>query len=144
MAFVDPASITPTLDQVASHIRTRTLDDNGVQVGTFNADTQPTGDEAGIHVARAARYVALQMGTPLTQWTGSLSDSAKDVVSIYAALAIEQSFYGSGSNPDTTGVDQLGRMFREQLAALIQTAQNNQPGVDRWTTIVQVGPDQVV
>lgn len=136
--MVDPADITPSVEAVAEHIRSRTRDRHGNEVGTFNETTRPTGQDAAEHAARAARYIALQVGTPATDWTGDLLQVATDVAALYAALAIETSYYADGAAADAAGVEQLGRMAREQRDALLQTARDNQVGGRPFHSIRQV------
>ncbi|MGE4424994.1 MAG: hypothetical protein AB7G37_00915 [Solirubrobacteraceae bacterium] len=131
---IDPTTITPTLEQVASHIRNRTLDRGGTARGTFTATTIPTDVEATGHAARAARHVALELGRPYSTWDGNLADVATDVAALYAALQIETSYYGDGAGGESNA-DQLGRMYREQLAALQNTARDNQVGGRRMHSI---------
>lgn len=142
MPLLSPASITPSADAVASHVRSRTRDVNGVEAGTFNADTRPTGTEVDAIAARAARYVSLSVGTTGTEWAGDLTAAATDVAALYAALDVEQSYYADGTGGEEGAVDQLGRMVREQMAALVATARDNQPGGWRIRSIKQtVDPD---
>lgn len=135
--MIDPASITPSVAEVASHIRSRTRDRHGREIGTFNADTRPTASDAGGHAQRAARHIAMQLGSPATEWAGDLLQTATDVAALYAALSIETSYYADGSAPDDSGTEQLGRMAREQRDALLATATNNQVGGRRTHSIRQ-------
>ncbi|MCK9250352.1 MAG: hypothetical protein M0P31_15435 [Solirubrobacteraceae bacterium] len=132
---VDPDSIRPTVAQVARRIRTRTRDADGVEQGTFTSSTRPTAVEAEDEIASASRLVALQLGRPYSTWDGDLLETAREVVAARAALEIERSFYGDGSSPDDTPLDQLGRRYAEDLAALQQTARDNQVGGRRMHSI---------
>lgn len=132
------AEITPTVGEVAAHILFRTRDDRGTQLGTFTADTEPTDAQAQIHIADAAEFVALKLGTVHTTWTGDLAAQARRVVARFAVLYIESSLQ-DGNEPDDTSIDQLGRVARERLAALLDTARDNQPGARPFTTLAYVG-----
>lgn len=137
MATPTVAQITPTLGEVARHIMYRTFDGSGNR-GTFNADTTPTDVEATAHILDAAEYVALKLGTVHTTWDGDLLAAAKRVVARFAALYIESSL-PDGDQPDETFLDQLGRIARERLQALLDTASDNQLGARPYTTIQMVG-----
>ncbi|MFT4034508.1 MAG: hypothetical protein QM679_02920 [Patulibacter sp.] len=135
--MLDPATITPSVAEVAALIVSRTRSTLGGLEGTFTADTVPTDVEAAQHAARAARYVALRLGTVRTT-AGDLGTAAKDCAAVYAALTIEQSYYADGSDPSQGGADQLGRIAREQLDALVSTARDNQPGGRRIHSLRQI------
>ncbi|WP_210492299.1 hypothetical protein [Patulibacter sp. SYSU D01012] len=119
---VDPLTITPTVVQVAALIRNRTINRLGKEVGTFDATTRPTLAEAEPLIARAARYVSISIGERFDDWPPALVETAKDAAASFAALYIEQGFYADGSNGDHTPADQLGRIAREQLGALLRDA----------------------
>lgn len=137
MTAIAPTDILPTPEDIAACIHARTRDASGNEVGTFTPDTRPTGAQVQGIALRAARYVSLKLGDPTTEWTGDLKAAATDVAALYAALLIENSYFSDGSAPDEAGVDQLGRMVREQLAALVETAKDNQPGSTRAYSIQQ-------
>lgn len=138
MAPLAVADITPTLEQVASYIRTLTRGTSGGEQGTFNDQTRPDQAEATVIALRAARYVALQIGTPNTTWGADLLASATDAAANYAALQIATSFFDDGSETIAALIDQLGRMSREQVTALVKTAQSNAPGGWRIHSIEQI------
>lgn len=129
--------ITPTLGEVARHIEYRTYDGSGNR-GTFTDRTTPTAAAAQAHIEDAADYVALKLGTVHTTWTGDLTTQALRVVSRFAALYIESSL-PDGNEQDPQYLDQLGRIARERLDALLATAADNQPGSRPFTTIQMVG-----
>jgi hypothetical protein len=139
MATLTVEDVTPSLEAVASYISNRTVNHQNTVVGTFNDDTVPTGDEATIVAARAARYVALRLGSVKTTWTDELTETAVDVAALYAALQIETGYFADGSGDESGIVQQLGRMFREQIAALVAAARNNQPGAWRMHSIPIIG-----
>lgn len=116
---VDPAAIQPTPAEVASHIHTRTRDEVGREHGTFDAETRPTETELTPLIARASRYVSREIGDRFTAWTDELAEAAKDTVAAFAALYVEQSFYDDEGTDGNTAADRLGRIAREQLAALL-------------------------
>lgn len=135
--MIDPILITPTVDQVASYIRVRTRDLDGEETGTFNADTRPTADQATAIALQAARYVSLKLGNPATEWKGDLIAAATDTAAMYAAWQAETSFHTDGSDQETQLAIQLGQMYSDQLAALLATAQDDQPGAFRIYSIKQ-------
>jgi hypothetical protein len=125
---LDLVAITPTLAETAAPIRFRTVDSDGIEQGTWTADTRPTAEEAALFATRAARFLSLRVGAISTKWDGDTIAAVRDVAALYAALQIETSFFADTDDQETAAQGQLGRMFREQLAALIATARNNQTG----------------
>lgn len=144
---VDPATITPTLEQVGRVILPRTrqklLAGGTGALGTFTEHTVPTDEVAEDFIADAAREVALLLGVPRTTWDGNLEDSAKDVVAALAARNIEQSFYSDGTTTTET-VASLTARYLTMKDALIETAQNNQTGSPRYGAIRMVTSQAVL
>lgn len=131
--------ITPSLTAIASYILNRTYDETSTRTGTFNETTTPTVDEAAVIATRAARHVALRLGTLSTTWTDEIKAAATDTAAVYAALQIELGYFTDGSGAEGTAItDQLGRMFREQLAALTVAIRDNRPGAWRIHSIPMV------
>lgn len=126
------AAITPSLEAVASHIWVRTRDEDGVEQGTFNEATIPTGDAAQGYAERAARHVAVRLGQVADD--SPLIEPATDCAAVYAALQIETALSDS---EEAASTDQLGRMFREQIDALVAANEHNVPGGRRLHSIRQ-------
>jgi hypothetical protein len=129
---VAAALITPDLPRVGSCIRTLTRSGGGGEEGTFTDKTRPTAEVAELYAESAARYLALQLGKPNfdpeADEFADFVESAKDAAAAYAALKIATSFYDDGSDTIAALIDQLGRMAREQIKALVATAQSNSVG----------------
>ena len=133
------ALLTPELDRVGSYIRTLTRSGGGGEQGTFTDNTRPTATVAQVYAERAARYLALQLGTPDSDWEDDAHaeelESAKDAAAAYAALQIATSFYDDGSETISSLVDQLGRLAREQIKAVVEAARTNNTGGSRIHSI---------
>lgn len=117
---LDPSTIRPTVAEVGALVRKRTRLPGGTEVGTFDHRTRPTASEVEPLIAKAARHVSINIGERFEDWTPGLLETAKDAVASFAALYVEQSYYGEGSSPDNGDADQLGRIARETLAALLR------------------------
>lgn len=117
---LDPTTITPSIAEVGALIRKRTRLPGGQEVGTFDDRTRPTASEVTPLIARAARHVSINVGERFEEWGPGLLATAKDAAASFAALYVEQSYYGEGSSPDSSDADQLGRIARETLAALMR------------------------
>lgn len=136
--MVDPTSIQPTLEEIASNIVMFTRNEHGETLGTFTEDTTPTDVEAEAQALRAARYVATRVASPSIEWTDDLVAMARDATAVYAALLIATGYYGDSSDPDETRIDQLGRLAREQIGTLVAASKDNLPGGIRFHSIQQV------
>jgi hypothetical protein len=110
------ATITPSLEQVASHLLSRTVDRHGNRLGTFTSATTPTDVDARIKIAEAARHVAMVLGQRRASWNPDVIDAAIDAVASRAALKIESAYFRDRADAD---IDQLGRLAREELMAVV-------------------------
>lgn len=139
---IDIESITPALTDIAAYIPTRTVDrdgrlhydwpENAAELGM-----RPSHEQAIGIAVRAARHVALRLGRTSVEFDEDLLESARDAAAVYAALTIENGYYSLSSNPDQVANDQLGRMARERILALVAAARDNRSGGTRIHSIVQ-------
>lgn len=135
MPSVDPEQILPSLEAIGSRIMTLTRTSHGQLLGTFTSDTRPTAEEAQAEALRAARFVAGRMGQPSVELSRELLALARDAAADRAALLIATGWYGDASDPDDARLDQLGRVAREQLDALLAAVRDDQPGGRRFHSI---------
>lgn len=130
----------PTLEQVGSLIRERTVNGYGVEVGAFSdvvgsderTKTKPTATQAGTLLDKAVREVRVAVGPELpgepdgwqaddpsaVEW--SIRDSAAEVVSLYAAMLVELNYYGKQINTGGSTYPQLEKLYNTQRKALIE------------------------
>jgi hypothetical protein len=89
-------TLEATVEQVASHIRARTKDSNGVELGTFTEETRPTAAQAQEAIDNAVRILKTRvMGVgPECQ------DAAQAAVALLAAADIERSYFPEQSRSD--------------------------------------------
>lgn len=138
MATPTVAEITPTVEEVAGRIKSRTRDADGFEHGTFNDQTVITEAEAEAQASRAARWVALKLGAVHTTWDGDLVASARDVVADFAALYIASSSFDEEDGSSALVIS-LEKTADAGLAAVIETARDNQPGGRPFHSIPMVG-----
>jgi len=87
---VDRTACTPSVDQVALLLRTRTVDNTGAEQGTFTSVTRPTDTEAAALIQQALEITL----TDLPDWLPpSLYPRVQQAVALKAADLIEISFY---------------------------------------------------
>jgi hypothetical protein len=129
------ADLTPTLAEVGSHIRVRTKDSNGNELGTFNADTRPTDDQITPLLVKGARAIASHIGTEICEGDDEerqeeLYGDAKDFAALRVAMRIERSYFaeqvGSGKSPYKEMLDE----YKEGIATLIEAVAEHCSGGD--------------
>lgn len=89
---------TPTVDELASLLRARAKTIYGAEVGTFNAETTPTGDEASGLIQEAVDEIASVVGPDVPDGPDpddpeTLRRMAKRVVQLLAAANVELSYF---------------------------------------------------
>ena len=87
---VDPAQVTPSVDDVAKLERTRTYHDDLTEVTTFDSETRPTDVECQELIQQAVRDVL--SGLP-SQFDPQHWPKAKRVITLYSAMLVEGSYY---------------------------------------------------
>lgn len=114
-----PASdYKPTTADVAARIRARTRTPGGGEVGTFNDETIPTAAEVQPLIDLALADVAALIGTEIPEGDDEDANprlAAKNLVSLWAAMQIEMSFWpeqvSSGSSQYATLKEQYDQML---------------------------------
>lgn len=113
----------PTVDEVALLIRARTKDALGNEVGTFDEDTRPTGDQVDEQITAAAPLVWMRL-PPIDSLPSELVPAVASLVAYRAALRIEKSFFPEQVRSDRSAYDQLLAEYVSDLAALIDAIHN--------------------
>jgi len=107
---------TPTVSEVAAILRARTKDTFGNEVGTFNSNTRPTGNEVLLLIEKAQSFVLSRADDDIPEggW-----DIARDLISLGAAMLVEMSYFSEQVGTDRTAYEEMERMFDKQWDALI-------------------------
>ncbi|HEY1437361.1 MAG TPA: hypothetical protein VGG82_07650 [Casimicrobiaceae bacterium] len=87
---VDVAQITPTVGDVALLTHTRTLNEAGDEVGTYDADTRPTDVECAAVITQAMQTV---LSVLPFQFSAAAYPRVKQAVTLQAAIYVEFGFY---------------------------------------------------
>lgn len=111
----------PTLEQVADHIPTRTRDSTtpGVDtlLGTFNASTTPTNEQAQRKIASAVAEVLAGIAGTLPATPTYLTTLATEAAALRAAADIELAY--PDRQADVSVFEQLDQRAKDALARLI-------------------------
>ena len=88
--------IDPTVEDVAALLRARTQDNNDVEIGTFNDDTRPTGDEVQKMIDMAADLIYGATGD-LTALPCSGAENIREAANrfwaLMSAMLVELSYF---------------------------------------------------
>lgn len=110
----------PSLAEVGARLRNRTRDDGGNLVGTFNANTEPTGPQANHLIQIAATDVADVIGVSLDE---SLYQTARSAVSLRAAMLIELTYFDDQVQTGRSPYQQLKEMFDDKMKTLTKAVE---------------------
>jgi hypothetical protein len=114
-------SLVPTLGDVATLVRARTVDENGNR-GAFTSSTNPTDDQVDELIGRAVDEVRRRGGPTLASTDDeSLIAAARELAAIRAAMLVELSYYPEQANEDSSAYARLKEMWDEQMGALLSS-----------------------
>lgn len=111
-----PPAYTPTVADVASHIRSRTRGKDGDELGTFTDTTSPTDAQVRRSIDDAMPYVLNSL--QVTSIPLALYDCANKMTALKAAELIEVSYFGEQLTPGGT-VDRLRALYKDLIPALL-------------------------
>jgi hypothetical protein len=121
ISVADPATdeeLTPTIDDLAALEHARTLS-GGTEIGTFDATTNPTGDQVEALIASAVNDVKSRVGVTLTT---AFAAEAKRLAALQAATLIEASFFPGELDSDRSAFRQYQAMYLSGIESLIELA----------------------
>jgi hypothetical protein len=116
-----PVPVTrPTVEQVATLIRARTKDSNGIEVGTFDGDTRPTADQVEKTIDASVALVGMQL-PDAAAIPVELASAVAAVIALDAACRVEKSFWPEQVQTERSPYALLKTEYDEALAALLDT-----------------------
>lgn len=118
MSTTQPAG-RPTVDEVALLLRARTKDSNNHEVGTFDDDTTPTGDQVEAHIDVAMALVGVRF-LPAEKMTTEAQAAFAGLVAYRAALRIEKSYFPEQVRTDRSAYTQLREEYLDDLQAFTE------------------------
>ncbi|MFI7125991.1 hypothetical protein ACIBQ1_09875 [Nonomuraea sp. NPDC050153] len=121
---------TPSLEQVADHIPTRTRDPNSPGdtslLGTFTGVTEPTDEQARRHIAAAVAEVLAAVGGTVPATPTFLGHLASEAAALRAAADIELAY--PNRNADADRFAQLDQRAKDALQRLIDAINDQGSG----------------
>lgn len=103
---------TPTVDQVAANILSRTRNTMGVMLNTFDATTVPTDTQVQAIIDQVLPEVQDVIGEDVPT---ALIDDAEQAVALRAAMGIELGFFSDQVNTGRSIYPQLKEMYEAAL-----------------------------
>lgn len=101
----------PTVADVGDLLRIRTRDSNGNTLGTFTADTSPTGDQVERLIDKAVTKVTSKIGVSIP---AALEEKAGTVVALRAAMLVELSYFGDQIAAQRSPFNELKTLHDEE------------------------------
>jgi hypothetical protein len=114
---VDPGR--PTVEQVALLLRARTKDSQGNEVGTFDDDTRPTGDQVDEQIDAAMGLVGIRFPST-SNMTDEQVTAFQALVAYRAALRVEKSYFPEQVRNDRSAYAQLREEYVDDLQAFME------------------------
>lgn len=111
--IVGPSGYRPALADLGAIMRARTKDNDQVELGTFTADTRPTGVEADLMIDQASALVATRLGSVPRR----LGDLARAIVALRAAMYVEVSYYPEDTDTDQSAYARYREQYNDAIAA---------------------------
>jgi hypothetical protein len=112
--------------EVAAHIRARTKDNNGNEVGTFTDSTRPTEAQCEEAITAAVRFIHSRVG-----YVGEgCAELAREAVSLGAAADIERSYFPEQSRSDRSVYTFLRDERDAALEGLVACVEGELPSSD--------------
>jgi hypothetical protein len=119
MSTPPPAAGRPTVDDVALLLRARTKDSNGNEVGTFDDDTRPTGDQVDSHIDVAMALVGIRFG-PVEDMPAEAQAAFAGLVAYRAALRVEKSYFPDQVLTGRSAYAELREEYLDDLTAFTE------------------------
>lgn len=117
----------PSLQDVGKIDMARTRNDVGVNIGTFNAKTQPTDDQVQPLIDKSVRDLIPVLGTDIP---ASLIQQAQDLAAIRTAMYIELSFFGTEIAQNRSPFQYFRDMYKEKRPEVISEVESVEAGGD--------------
>lgn len=126
----ESSELKPSVRELGAFMRGRTVaaGSGGRELGTFNAETRPTGTEAQVEIDRARDMVLMELGEEIPT---RLYSQARWVVTIYAAMLVELSFYRNEINKDQSAFAQYQQLYKGAVQALTGAIDNSTPAAPK-------------
>src|ERR1044072_7079737 len=119
------ADITPSVDDVAEHLRARTKDKFGNEVGTFKENTRPTGKQVEARSRKGTRQSKRASGEDICEGGDpakqeGLYEDAKDLAALAVAIKFEREYFPEQVATGQSPYKEMREEFKDELKTLIE------------------------
>lgn len=114
----------PTPADVGAILRARTVDVNGVELGTFTAETRPT----DVQVLEIIDSVVSEIGSQILTVPEELQPFARRIAAIGAACLVELTFWPEQIASDQSPYDRLIEWYNKAFTRLVTAANDVNDG----------------
>lgn len=125
----------PSLEDVGAISLVRTVDNVGIQVGTFTADTRPTDSQVEILIDKALGELGNYIGADIPE---VLWPAAIHVASKYTAMLIELTLYAHEIRANISSYPTWKELYDQELAQLVLAVQSLEAG-DAFGNLARFG-----
>lgn len=117
--------VRPTIFDVAQKVRSRTKIRGGNEIGTFNTQTRPTGDEVEGLIGDASNEVLGKVKVPEsgTQY----EKRVRGAIALYAAMEVELSFFPEQVGTAKSPYAAYEKLYGSRIKALIAESETGEP-----------------
>lgn len=127
---------TPALTDVGAVTIARTVNDVGVETGTFGSTTHPTNTQVAPLIQNAVDDVAIEIGTEIP---AALFDKAKRLVALRTAMYIELTFFAAEVAQQRSPYAMQKDLYDgelKKLSAAVIAEELGETGADRVDTVM--------
>ena len=121
----DDGPMTPTVADVARHLRARTKDHLGNEVGTFTDNTRPTAAQVLFEIPNGVRTVTSKIGVEICEGGDvekqeALYQDAKNHAAMATAMVIERSYFPEQIGTDRSPYNAIRDELKDGMKTLIE------------------------
>lgn len=116
----------PTVADVATLIRARTVDESLDEIGTFNETTRPTGDQVTVYITQAMAEIKTRVGRAF--FRTEFAETASNLAAIRAAMSVELSHYPEQVTDGQSSYENLRELYESGVRALSDAVRDGSPG----------------
>jgi hypothetical protein len=126
---------TPTLADVAVHMRARLKDKLDNRLENFTADTNPTLKQIEALISKGVRKVAAKIGIEIceggdTDRQAALYEDARDLAALGVAIVAERSYYPEQVGTERSPYKPMLEEYRENAKTLVEAVAEHCGGGD--------------
>lgn len=118
-------SWAPTVEDAGRLLRARTKDSNGTEIGTFNANTRPTGTAVQLLIAQAIGDVRALLGSTVPV---AVEGAAKFAATLRTAMLIELSYFPEQVRGDHSAYSEYKALYDGVMDGLLPDSSGGTDG----------------